>query len=340
MSGTSYVDIGKRVAGYKLPNNIWGAVIFVGFNSPRKLSAKALPYHFFLLPSLIIGIAVQCLFVFYISELVYDAEHTCEHGHIILRLLCVAIIVWTITVKDFEEAVAVILWVNTFPTFKKEDLELTQSKAGFVYKEISRHGIAVPVTGITCLQYYSVCISMAAKIAIGIALMYLSTAYVAHSDSNENLLLNSVAMLFIADIDELLYTVIVPEFLQKMQQELPPLVSDPRTWKTNVEWEQFARLMVSTIKMSVRWWASIACCGALWWSWCRSKLTPSDSQHLTNLGVLVGGFAAAAFILTPCIGFGGMLFTRCVAKDEDSGSFDMRSEIVACLNDGKSHTEV
>ena len=61
------------------------------------------------------------------------------------------------------------------------------------------------------------------KTAISVMLFYTGSRYVGYSGTNSDLLLNSVAMLFVTQIDDLLYTAFTPAYAKRVIEELPPV---------------------------------------------------------------------------------------------------------------------
>ena len=263
-------DIAGLRSAYKLPANLVGAVIFVCFCSTRKSSALVVHYLVYLVPGLFCCMALQAVFIYYMADHTYGGQQTCQHGSMLLRLMCLLVLSWTVMVKDIGESIDVILFANQFPKYdsERDDDILEDGKTGFAYHMISKLGIGVTVTGITSLQFRGVVILVAFKLLIGCALLYLSAPYVAHADSNEDLLLNSVSMLFVADIDELTYLVLVPLSLKKAHEDLPAIVAHPDEWFESSS-DRRSTLIRSNTKMLFQWWTGITLCGTLYWSWCR-----------------------------------------------------------------------
>jgi hypothetical protein len=54
-------------------------------------------------------------------------------------------------------------------------------------------------------------------------LFYTGSRYVGYSGTNSDLLLNSVAMLFVTQIDDLLYSAFTPAYAKRVIEELPPV---------------------------------------------------------------------------------------------------------------------
>ena len=61
------------------------------------------------------------------------------------------------------------------------------------------------------------------KTAISVMLFYTGSRYVGYSGTNSDLLLNSVAMLFVTQIDDLLYSAFTPAYAKRVIEELPPV---------------------------------------------------------------------------------------------------------------------
>merc|ERR1719265_1150519 len=234
----------------------------------------------------------------------YDAdEHTseneqsCQHGSTLLRLLCLASLVWTVVAKDMCETVTLGKWMWQFPMYdaEKDGPRLKDKDIGFLYIHLEKFDLAIPTTGATRFQQVSVVVLVLIKFCLGCALMKIAAAYVAHAPSNEDLLLNSVAMLFVLDVDELLYAVITPAFVRKMMEQMPGLVSHPKMW--NDDLDRTLRELFSLWRMLFPWWSSAAVTAALHWSWCRA----ANPSIAVNVVVIAGAVVVVAICVVPCI---------------------------------------
>ena len=109
-------------------------------------------------------------------------------------------------------------------------VEITDKRpwqSSLLYKKIqSADGIAlltVPATGITCKRRIWCYLMIMLKASVELYLAYVGTMYIASSDSNEALILNSVAVTFVEQIDDLMYYTFVPEF--NRQSTHPPSIT-------------------------------------------------------------------------------------------------------------------
>jgi len=87
-------------------------------------------------------------------------------------------------------------------------------------------------------------------------LFYTGSRYVAYSVTNSDLLMNSVAMLFVTQIDDLLYCTppsppppqpLTPAYAKKIIEELPPV--EPETQAENEH--EFLMIAKPWIKMAI-----------------------------------------------------------------------------------------
>merc|ERR1711994_522164 len=60
------------------------------------------------------------------------------------------------------------------------------------------------------------------KFLVAAAMIVIGGVFVASSKGNEDLLLNCLAVIFIIEVDELVYLTLVPSWAKSLLQELPP----------------------------------------------------------------------------------------------------------------------
>lgn len=335
--GLQHLDVTKEVPSFKLPANIWGAVIFAGFSAPSMVSQVSVHFLAALLPGLCGCVAIQVMFIYYIAMLVDTSDAVCEQGSPILRTLCLAVLAWFMIAKDFEETFQIVFFMRQFPAYDKDrdDAMLKEKGAGFLYKELPDFDVAVPMTGLTGFQRGSVYMLMAAKLLCGLALHYFAAGYVARSTSDENMILNSVAMLFVIEIDEIMYAVIVPDFMRRLVDKMPNFVADPDTWWSD---DNVSQEVAAVFKMLVRWWTGVATCAAMYLSWCSLPGVDEGVLHVINLGIWAGFLAGVTCCLIPCLTMCCTCFQWCFGSLGEEGDIkdlsneNMKEKIKAALN--------
>lgn len=202
-------------------------------------------------------------------------------------------------IREVSETFDLIKFMHQFPWYNAEtDEDKLGKRAGFLYKKLKTIEAAVPMTGITPFQLVCAYFMMSIKFALGCALLYVSSAYIVHADSNENMILNSVAMLFIIDVDELLYAIIVPDYIRRMIDSIPPVVAHPKDWQWDND--KSGRETSGVWKMHSKFWTGVATTGIMWWSWCRTTYGVYDIQHGVSLGAWAGAVCLTWCCIMPC----------------------------------------
>eukprot|EP00928_Gymnodinium_smaydae_P058296 TRINITY_DN41502_c0_g1_i1.p1 TRINITY_DN41502_c0_g1~~TRINITY_DN41502_c0_g1_i1.p1 ORF type:complete len:357 (-),score=44.36 TRINITY_DN41502_c0_g1_i1:44-1114(-) len=288
----------QQLASYKLPPNLWGALLFIGYCAPRSCASVNAQYMCHMIPVLLICITIQILFMWYVYEIISeDEEQTCSGGRSILRLLCLFVLAGNLIVRDFAESVGIWQWARQFPAYISD----RQDKC-FTYMNLPDLGVAVPVTGITMFQYRCAVLLVLVKTALGVGLLYIAAGYVALAASSENLMQNSVAMLFISEADELCYLLIVPDFVRRELEALPPIVKHPDAWDASDD--SSMRQIYAMAKIVIKWWVTLVVTGSLYWSWCREDYFPDVIDHIINFSVVVGCCIVVLCCVLPCCFFG------------------------------------
>lgn len=271
--------------------------------------------------------------MWYVYEIIQDNdEHTCDGGRTILRLLCLFVLTGKLIVTDFAESVGIWQWARQFPDYNgdRDDPQLKGKHTGFIYQNLPDLGLAVPITGITPFQFRIAVLLILIKTALGVGLLYIAGGYVAFAGSSEDLVLNSVAMLFISEADELCYLLIVPDFVRRVQEAMPPIVKHPDSWD---EEDLKGREVSTSAKLVVKWWVALAVTGALYFSWCRKDEFPDVTDHIVHLAVMFGGCVAVVCCVVPCCLIGSFCCMACfsdrVLNTSDTLGERVRNTIMA-----------
>lgn len=82
-----FLDITDEVTSYKLPANLWGAIVFVGLSTPPKAVHIQTHYMTALLPGLLCCLGMQVSFTYHVAATVLHAEQSCSAGSNPVRLL-------------------------------------------------------------------------------------------------------------------------------------------------------------------------------------------------------------------------------------------------------------
>ena len=145
-----------------------------------------------------------------------DAAESCDlQTHAYLRMLSVAAYAGSL-IKDLFETLDMLEWTR----------HITTEKSHTAYQvEIDEEGGKKRLaSGITLLQKaLFVVLVIVPKFVIGILLFFSGSRYVLFSATNSDLILNCVAMIFVLEIDGILYRAFTPSFAQKIIEDMPPV---------------------------------------------------------------------------------------------------------------------
>lgn len=140
-----------------------------------------------------------------------DETPVCEAD---LTLLTFGVGVFNIyNVGEILETLTIAQWINRFPTAQKHE-PLTFSSDG-EDKEI--------VSGMTIwFKMWCYLTIVIPKLLIGLLISFYGSGFLWTSDDNESVILNTMALTFITQTDELIYQYMVPRSLQNILEEIPP----------------------------------------------------------------------------------------------------------------------
>jgi len=140
----------------------------------------------------------------------------------LLRLTCLCVFVASVLV-DLKESAAMVEYVCHIPTMNKSDLNekdkeiLNFCRTSLLAKKVKAkcrnyfNMEEICCGGITTIERMWFWFWIFLKIAAEGLVLFVGARYVLYADSNENLILNSVALLFITQIDDIAYTFAVTD---------------------------------------------------------------------------------------------------------------------------------
>jgi len=169
-------------------------------------------------------VAVQGGFLFFVRTLVSEmTPPVCTGGgDSTLRILCMILNVAAV-LNDIRETISMHVWLRCIPKWTSDQttiVEYTCHNSGRTsfpfqkYKEEDGDGIELvkPAVGLTrtvrCFIYVLV---LFVRFTFAIWLLVYGTVFVASAANNETLILNSVVLIFILTIDDLLYDLMTPD---------------------------------------------------------------------------------------------------------------------------------
>ena len=171
--------------------------------------------------SYIVCLIFQISFVVTVRSLALGMKTAvCGDEHWYLRILCLLVSVGSITV-DLLQTAYMIFWVRCLPTFDPKIhsyvLQYCSKHTGRTsipfqkWKNSKGCEVTKPAAGISQLYriYIYTCIILP-KLMLAITLLVYGSVYVISAQSSGDLILNSMATVFILDLDDIIYNVLTP----------------------------------------------------------------------------------------------------------------------------------
>lgn len=259
----------------ELPKNMWGLVV------GALLCSLTSREHATLFPAyvgMLATIALQASFVFYIQKVTLQADIECAPLEGILWP-CAFVFIGNIFHSELDEAFDICAYQWQFGTGKPVGGIQYEEKTKFVRSKIWRRTRVLIV------------LLLCAKVAISILLMHYGMGFLAQSSSQEELLLNSAAMLFVVEVDELVYNVMVSRMHKKFVEQMPSIsLGSSEIFDGVVVCGAFAKVF-SCVFIVVM----------LRWVWCSSGLpsyvAPAVSMAFVGCAPLVGVLVSISYWL-------------------------------------------
>lgn len=207
---------------YALPGSIYTSALLIvlgGSIEEYYDFPNAILTYMIVLPQwllLLFNFVIQVGFIYYIHEDSKDSN-SCNHDtnvSVHLRYLAVGLFVAGM-LQEFCETLDMLLWTWHVKT------EATHQKLLLATRDGSEPKLA---TGLTSRQKLVFCLFMLMpKLAIAMWLFIVGGKFVAFSESNTDMVLNCLAMVFVTEIDDLLYKTFTPTFCRNVMENLPPV---------------------------------------------------------------------------------------------------------------------
>ena len=141
------------------------------------------------------------------------SEQTCNVDST-LRYICLSLFL-TATLGDMSETIGIIRWMYKLKTEKlHKAIEVSETKSGDVHLT---SGFTIPH------QIFNIVVIIIPKFLIGLLLMIYGSAFIVLSGSNQDAFLNTLASVFIIEIDELLYNAYSSYVVKNAIKDLPPI---------------------------------------------------------------------------------------------------------------------
>lgn len=203
-----------------VPESVYGAAVFI----PQVVESDGfvdwIRWHGMQYFLLAMNLLIQAYFVRRIRSLYQDQIDTifsgdCDKLDIKLLILCMIVFCMYI-VNDLQESMYLFKLVWGFRSESGESELILFTK--------DDDGIQSCSGGLSSLACWAISILiLLPKIAIALVLMMYGNYYLASSGSDGDVLLNSMALCFIVDIDELIYSCFMPCYTKRLVAAIPPL---------------------------------------------------------------------------------------------------------------------
>jgi len=198
---------------------------------------------------LTVNIAMQTAFIVCVNNIRETAYEDITSGECdeltmapFLVMLSVSIYA-AFVIKDIEESMRLaLLFFVMIPTTAKSKV--------FKYKKSEDGGWELADVGFSCVRKLGIAgFVILPKLGIAVALLVLGAQYLAASASDADLILNSLALIFVLDLDEMIYVFVTPSFNKRLLEHLPPIQEQRVPWYWRL-WEQFG-VILKTIAIAV-----------------------------------------------------------------------------------------
>jgi len=208
-----------------LPSSIYSSVIVVPMSHGQELWTMIIPQFI----CYIVCITLQISFLVYLRLIVLDNTTMCTTGGHYLRIICLLVFV-AAGVLDVQETIGIHLWVNQLSTFRKskeqpiiDEVYKSADKGGIMgrtdmpHQDYSQIGaddgedkmtkMAVGITmGYRLLTYIFVILP---KFFIAVLMLYYGCGHVLGSADAETMILNTLAAMFVFEVDDIIYNLMV-----------------------------------------------------------------------------------------------------------------------------------
>lgn len=159
---------------------------------------------------IVLNAAASLVIIEFIHE-IRDETPICEAN---LNLLLLGVVIFNVyNVGEIFETLDIAAWIYNFKTVDSHQ-PLTFADADDAGRQI--------VSGMTA-WFKSICylVIVLPKLIVGVLLAFYGSGFLLVSDDNESLILNTVALTFITQIDDLIYESMVPSNIKQCIDDLP-----------------------------------------------------------------------------------------------------------------------
>jgi len=174
-----------------------------------------------------------------VNQMKADTDEPCKEGSHILRLICVTVFVSSI-VHDVGQSCQFFNYIWNLPAWRKPDSEsdaldlsrqyrMLQSALGVRSKVVENENgwqfrvNEVAFGGVTLRHRLLMFCVATFKITLEMAVFFFGSGYVALATTDEDLLLNAVALTFILQIDDAIFESTTQDFTMRMLNAMPTM---------------------------------------------------------------------------------------------------------------------
>jgi len=185
------------------------------------------------------NVSLQLLFIFSIGAIANNIEEKCTQTDPVLLWLT-SVLFYTLIVRDLQESVNMLFWLYYFPPSDDwKELRYTKTEPKEIASGMRRW-----------YKFYCAIFIVTPKIVIIAYLGKDGGKWLMSAQSNQDLILNCVALFFITELDEIINHNLVPRPVATVVEEMPDIRWPPKEDENDYSLLQVCSLGCGTI-MSV-----------------------------------------------------------------------------------------
>lgn len=211
----------------RLPHNAWTAAFISPLIDKNPRVRTVLVGQQYL--SLAATVAAQIVFIVFLVGVVHDGERGCSQGSKLLRVVATCVLFAQVSSTDLLETMTTYRWLRHVPKWDptahepiadKHQTFLAMRRITSLKRVDNVYALA---TGITDTYRNAMRIGLFMKALIALVTLVFSAGYINFADSNETVFVNTLATLFILDIDRFAYDYMSAQVLKDAFEALQPL---------------------------------------------------------------------------------------------------------------------
>jgi len=208
------------------------------------------------------NIAVQLMFILFIGGI---AEGNDCVGEPVL-LWATSLLFFTFIVRDITESINIVFWLYHYPS---EEEWTTMKKRGD--KDLVICGMKLR------FKIFSLCFIVIPKIVIICFLGRDGGRWLMHAQSNQDLILNCVALFFITDLDEIINKNLVSTFLTSIVEDMPDIETSSSGGNCSLYCGSIGSIIIITSMSTVAYTMN---CG---WDYAYANSNTTQSLNVSSL---------------------------------------------------------